>query len=120
MHKFTTTALLVTLAAAATAYGLDNPPAPGPAPAPATSAATPPAEAATNNSGGRIQFATPVYDFGRIKAGELVKYTFMFTNVGDQALELSNVQPSCGCTTAGEFTHKVMPGETGKVPIQFN
>jgi hypothetical protein len=49
-----------------------------------------------------------------------VKYTFTFTNVGDQALELSNVQPSCGCTTAGEFTHKVMPGETGKVPIQFN
>jgi len=61
-----------------------------------------------------------VYDFGRIKAGELVKYSFVFTNNGDQPLELSNVQPSCGCTTAGDWSHKVMPGETGKVPIQFN
>jgi len=62
----------------------------------------------------------PVYDFGRAKAGELVKYSFVFTNGGDELLEVHSVQPSCGCTTAGDWSHKVNPGETGKVAIQFN
>src|SRR5262249_2933501 len=45
---------------------------------------------------------------------------FIFTNVGDQTLEISAVQPSCGCTTAGEWTKKVEPGQTGTIPLQFN
>lgn len=52
--------------------------------------------------GPKIVFATPVYDFGRIQGGEIVKYTFVFTNVGGAMLQVSNVQASCGCTTAGE------------------
>jgi hypothetical protein len=67
-----------------------------------------------------MQFATPVYDFGKARCGEPVKYTYYFTNVGDAVLELSNVQPQCGCTTAGEFTRKVDPGQMGTIPIQFN
>ncbi len=70
--------------------------------------------------GPRIQFATAVYDFGRAKAGELVKYSFVFTNTGDEVLQLTAVQPSCGCTTAGDWTRQVKPGETGNVAIQFN
>src|SRR5580704_9355879 len=78
------------------------------APAPAPPLATVPA---TNPPGAKIQFAVPVYDFGKVQAGELVKYSYVFTNSGDQPLEVSNVQPSCGCTTAGDWSHKVMPGE---------
>ncbi len=46
----------------------------------------PPATAAapTNSVGPKIQFATPVYDFGRARAGEPVKHTYVFTNTGDQ------------------------------------
>jgi hypothetical protein len=74
----------------------------------------------TNMPGPRIQFADPIYDFGRAQAGDLVKYTFIYTNTGDQTLEVTAVQPSCGCTTAGDWTRKAAPGETGKVAIQFN
>jgi len=74
----------------------------------------------TNAPGPRIEFATPVYDFGRVKNGDLVKYSFVFTNTGDQLLEVTAVQPSCGCTTAGDWTRKVDPGKTGTVAIQFN
>ncbi|HEY5911487.1 MAG TPA: DUF1573 domain-containing protein [Verrucomicrobiae bacterium] len=74
----------------------------------------------TNGIGARIVFQTPVYDFGRVKSGDPVKYTYIFTNTGDQVLELSNVQPQCGCTAAGEWTRKVEPGQTGQIPIQFN
>jgi uncharacterized protein DUF1573 len=86
--------------------------------------ATPPASAAatagTNASGPKIQFETPVYDFGKVKSGDPVKYTYIFTNIGTEVLEVSHVQPSCGCTTAGDWTHKVEPGQTGTIPVQFN
>lgn len=57
---------------------------------------------------------------GKIKGGEVVKYTYVFTNVGGAMLEVSNVHASCGCTTAGDWTRQVEPGKTGSIPIQFN
>jgi copper(I)-binding protein len=85
-----------------------------------TSAAPAAAAAATNALGPKIQFETPVHDFGRAKAGEPVKYTYVFTNTGDRLLVLNTVQPQCGCTTAGAWTKQVEPGNTGSIPIQFN
>jgi hypothetical protein len=104
--------VVLAVAGATAALGVDNPPAATP---PATAS---PAEA--TNVGPKIQFAMPVYDFGKVQAGEVVKYGYVFTNTGDQVLEVTAVQPSCGCTTAGDWTHRVAPGETGKVAIQFN
>jgi copper(I)-binding protein len=85
-----------------------------------TSAPPVAAAASTNALGPRIQFATPVYDFGRVKAGERVKYTYVFTNTGDRMLIINSVQPGCHCTTAGEWTKQVEPGKTGGIPIQFD
>jgi hypothetical protein len=79
-----------------------------------------PGTPAANGLGPKIQFAAPVYDFGRARSGDPVKFSYIFTNIGDAALELSNVQPQCGCTAAGEWTRKVEPGQTGTIPIQFN
>ena len=98
-------------------------PAPGqpvvlPAPGSATALTGPAAQAAVN--GPRIQFDSMVFDFGKAMSGELVKHTYYFTNTGVQELVLSNVQPQCGCTAAGQWTHVVKPGETGEIPIQFN
>jgi hypothetical protein len=82
----------------------------------------PPANTATSTNalGPKIQFATPVYDFGRARSGEPVKYTYVFTNTGDALLIINSVQPGCGCTSAGEWTKQVEPGKTGSIPIQFN
>jgi hypothetical protein len=78
------------------------------------------AAAATNVIGPKIQFATPIYDFGRARAGEPVKHIYVFTNTGDQLLIINSVQPGCGCTTVGAWTKQVEPGQTGSIPIQFN
>jgi len=67
----------------------------------------------------RIQFATPIHDFGRVVSGAVLRHDFYFTNVGSVPLEISNVQVSCGCTTAGEWSRRVEPGQTGMIPIQF-
>ncbi len=73
-----------------------------------------------NMAGARIQFATPVHDFGKVRGGEVVKYTYAFTNIGDSLLEVTGVRTSCGCTTAGDWSRKVEPGQAGSIPIQFN
>lgn len=78
------------------------------------------AAAPTNPPGPKIQFATPMYDFGRVKSGEPVKHAYVFTNTGDALLIINSVQPQCGCTAAGEWTKQVEPGKTGNIPIQFN
>ncbi|MEI6566367.1 MAG: DUF1573 domain-containing protein [Verrucomicrobiota bacterium] len=68
----------------------------------------------------KIAFEAPIFDFGKVKMGDLVKHTFYFTNIGSGILNLSNVQPSCGCTAAGDWTRQVEPGKTGIIPVQFN
>ena len=80
----------------------------------------PAAAAATTATGPKISFAAPQYDFGKAKAGEPVKHTYIFTNTGDAMLIVSNVQPSCGCTTAGEWSRETAAGQTGSIPVQFN
>ena len=82
--------------------------------------AAPAAQATTNGNGPKIQFAEPVHDFGKISAGEAVKYDFVFTNAGDAMLEITGVQTSCGCTTAGNWPRQLEPGKTGAIPIQFS
>ncbi len=68
----------------------------------------------------KIQFATPIYDFGKVKVNEPAKCDFIFTNTGQALLEVPVVHPGCGCTTAGSWTRQVEPGKTGIIPIQFN
>jgi hypothetical protein len=84
------------------------------------SAAAPSATSTNAAVGPKIQFDSAIYDFGKLKAGAPIKHTFIFTNIGDQTLEIKNVRPGCGCTTAGDWTKKAEPGETGTIPIQVN
>jgi len=123
MDKFTKyfcSALLV-FNGGLTTYAVDTPPVPGAPPADKQpGSATSPSPAVPAGAGSKIQFATPIYDFGKVQAGELVKYSYMFTNTGDAVLDVTDVHPSCGCTTAGDWTHTVAPGQTGKVSVQFN
>ncbi len=71
-------------------------------------------------SGPKIQFAETLFDFGKISSGELAKHEFVFTNTGSATLEINDVRPGCGCTTAGTWDKKVEPGKTGIIPLQFN
>jgi hypothetical protein len=68
----------------------------------------------------RIEFGSTVFDFGRIACGESVKHSFLFTNTGTATLEVIEVKPGCGCTSAGVWDRLVQPGKTGAVPLQFN
>jgi len=67
-----------------------------------------------------ISFAATNFDFGQVTCGEPVKHNFIFTNAGTAVLEITEVKPGCGCTTAGEWDRLVPPGRTGTIPLQFN
>ncbi|MCX6876446.1 MAG: DUF1573 domain-containing protein [Verrucomicrobia bacterium] len=73
-----------------------------------------------SQGGPQIQFAESEHDFGKIEGGAIVKFDFVFTNIGTATLEVTEVRSSCGCTTTGAWSKKVEPGQTGTIPIQFN
>jgi hypothetical protein len=78
------------------------------------------AAAKPHQDGPRIYFPEPIYDFGTTIVDHVVNHTFVFTNVGNQVLELQEVKSTCGCTTAGEWSHRVEPGKGGVIPVEFH
>ena len=70
--------------------------------------------------GPQIEFKKEVHDYGTVKYGSNGESTFEFTNTGKTPVVISNVQPSCGCTTPEWTREPVMPGKTGKVTASFN
>ncbi|NVO18106.1 MAG: DUF1573 domain-containing protein [Bacteroidetes bacterium] len=67
-----------------------------------------------------ITFEKDFHDFGELKAGEKVTYSFKFRNTGKSLLVISNVTTSCGCTVS-EYPHQpVKPGEQSTVDVSFD
>jgi hypothetical protein len=89
-----------------------NPP---PAPVPPAAAPVSPA-----SSGPIIQVDIPKFDFGKARAGEKVRHTYIITNTGDAMLHITNVQGSCHCTTVGNWSHDIAPGHTGEIAAQLD
>jgi hypothetical protein len=71
-------------------------------------------------TGPAIQFDATTFNFGKVKQGEATKHSFIFTNIGKATLQILEVKPGCGCTTAGQWDKSVEPGATGAIPLQFN
>lgn len=68
----------------------------------------------------RIEFEMPIYDFGTIKQGELVDFTFKFKNTGKSPLVIKEAKATCGCTVPKPSKEPIAPGETGEIPVTFN
>lgn len=67
-----------------------------------------------------LQFDKTEYDFGKILQGEVVTYTFHFTNVGDAPLIISGVEKSCGCTASDFPRNPIAPGMTGDIKVSYD
>ena len=60
------------------------------------------------------------FDFGKIPQGKPVTHIFQFTNTGDKAFALDNVQASCGCTTPEWNKDIIEPGATATIKVGYN
>ncbi len=67
-----------------------------------------------------ISFDNTVLDYGTIKPGSDGNRVFTVKNTGDKPLIISNVKPSCGCTTPDWSKEPILPGKTGQIKVHYN
>ena len=60
------------------------------------------------------------FNFGAIPQGKPVSVVYNFTNTGKAPLILTNVHPSCGCTTEDYSKESIAPGKKGFVKLTYN
>ncbi len=83
-------------------------------------AASAPVEAKPEGPIPAFKFERLEYDFGQIREGEKVSYTYKFTNTGDAPLIVQSVQPSCGCTAPDWSKEPIPVGGNGFVKVEFD
>lgn len=67
-----------------------------------------------------MQFDTTSHDFGSLIEGEIVSYTFKFSNKGDGPLLIKSASASCGCTVPSYSKEPTLPGDEGKIVVEFD
>jgi len=77
------------------------------------------ASAQTDNKP-EFKFNEEKHDFGKIPQNKPVTTEFAFTNIGEEPLILTNVQPTCGCTIADYTKTPVKKGDKGIIKITYN
>ena len=70
--------------------------------------------------GARIFFPETQHDFGKVKEGLKVEYTFKFENKGTESLVVKDIKTSCGCTAAVVSNSSLKPGEVGSIKVDFD
>jgi hypothetical protein len=67
-----------------------------------------------------FKFEKETHDFGKVPVGKPVSVDFIFTNIGDEPLIISNIESTCGCTVPKFTTKPVLKGEKGIITVTFN
>ena len=75
---------------------------------------------AQDNQKAEFKFVEEKHDFGKIPQGKPVSFDFVFTNIGEEPLILTIVQPTCVCTVADFTKTPVKKGAKGTIKITYN
>ncbi len=67
-----------------------------------------------------ISFDTMHFDFGKISPDKKASHKFKVTNSGKAVLNITSVNPSCGCTYTAPAKWSLLPGETTDLEATFN
>lgn len=79
-----------------------------------------PAQQPATTNAPHIASDDPVYDFGTVDQTDNVEHTYVIKNTGTVTLEISRVQPSCGCTVAEISNKNVPPGGESHITARFS
>lgn len=67
-----------------------------------------------------ISFDKTTIDYGKVEVGANGQRFVTVTNTGDQPLIISNVRPSCGCTTPKWSKDPILPGKSAKIEVGYD
>ncbi len=67
-----------------------------------------------------VSWKSEMIDVGQIPQGTPKTILFEFTNTGKTDIVITNVKPTCGCTTSDYTKTPIKPGETAKVNAIYN
>lgn len=68
----------------------------------------------------QIKFKETSYTYDTIKQGDVVEYSFKFTNVGERPLAIKDVKGSCGCTIGSYPFLDIAPKEENAIKARFD
>ncbi|MEI7422739.1 MAG: DUF1573 domain-containing protein [Prolixibacteraceae bacterium] len=69
---------------------------------------------------GKIELTKEMHNFGALKEGEIVSYSFQFKNNGTAPFRLSRVEPGCGCLTVKFDPEEIAPQATSFIEVIFH
>ena len=67
-----------------------------------------------------IKLNVEKHDFGKLKQGVPVTYSFEIKNISDKPVVVENSWASCGCTMPEKIVEPIAPGATTKLKVQYN
>jgi len=79
-----------------------------------------PVEKSDESGVAKFVFSEEIHNFGSLKAGEVVSFTFVFRNEGTKTLTITDVDSGCGCTEVIIPNKTIGAGEEGRIEIVYN
>ncbi len=67
-----------------------------------------------------LKIEEPVYDFGKIKVGDVVSTEFVLSNTGQKPLEIRTHKTNCSCVSAEISGKTIEQGNTATIKVTFN
>ncbi len=71
-------------------------------------------------SPGKIEFTEEMHNFGTLKEGEIVAYSFQFRNNGGAPFRLSRVDPTCGCLSVQYDRTEISEKKSSFIEVIFH
>lgn len=68
----------------------------------------------------KMEFEEPIFEFGEVDEGAVIKHEFKFMNTGKVPLVIQNAHSTCGCTIPKWPTDMIAPGKGGVINVEFN
>ena len=68
----------------------------------------------------KFVFSEEIHNFGSLKAGEVVSFTFIFRNEGTKTLNITGIDSGCGCTEVKMENKTIVPGQEGRIEVIYN
>jgi len=71
-------------------------------------------------SGPVMNFESMTVDYGTIEQNSDPLRSFIFTNTGNEPLQITHAKGSCGCTVPEYPKEPIMPGEQAKINVRYD